>query len=454
MGSQQQKGQLERTLGFGEAFTIGIGTMIGAGIFIFPGIAAGRAGLAASVSFGLGAIVALMVALSVAELATAIPKSGGTYYFVAEGLGPAVGAVVGLGLWWGLVFASSFYLVGFGLYIDKITAELGLGWSVSSQTIGIVSALLLTLVNILGTEKSGEFQNIIVGSLLTILAIFVGYGLLDAFGVMGRATVPEDFAPHGIWPIFTTASLVFTSYLGFAGIANMAGEIEEPSKNLPRALVGSVALAGALYVVTILISTSAFGSERLAELGETALVEVGRSYLGQAGAVAILVGGLLATVSSANASLMGSSRSVYALSDDGILPGWVSEINESFGTPHAAIVSAGIPIAAIILFGRVEVLAEVASFLHLVLYGLMCVSAWKLRNEAPDWYNPSFRAPGHPVVPLLGGAASFGLIFFMNPVSQMIGAGVLLAGWGWYEANRRWRTDESIGPEPGGDGDE
>jgi amino acid transporter len=445
MGSPQEKGQLERTLGFGEAFTIGVGTMIGAGIFIFPGIAAGEAGLAASVSFGLGAIVAMMVALSVAELATAIPKSGGTYYFVAEGMGPAFGAVVGLGLWWGLVFASAFYLVGFGLYIDKIAAELGLGWSVSSQTIGVTSALLLTLVNILGTEKSGDLQNIIVGSLLTILAIFVGYGLLDAFGVFGRTTVPEEFAPFGVLPIFTTASLVFTSYLGFAGIANVAGEIKEPHKNLPRALIGSVALVGTLYIVTILISTSAFGSGRLAELGETALVEVGRTYLGRVGAVAILFGGLLATVSSANASLMGSSRSVYALSDDGILPGWVSEINESFGTPHSAIISAGIPIAAIILFGRVEVLAEVASFLHLVLYGLMCLSAWKLRRDAPDWYNPSFIAPGHPVVPLAGGAASFGLILFMKPASQVIGAGVLLAGWGWYELNRRWGSEASGG---------
>jgi amino acid transporter len=206
-----------------------------------------------------------------------------------------------------------------------------------------------------------------------------------------------------------------------------------------------VALVGTLYIVTILISTSAFGSGRLAELGETALVEVGRTYLGRVGAVAILFGGLLATVSSANASLMGSSRSVYALSDDGILPGWVSEINESFGTPHSAIISAGIPIAAIILFGRVEVLAEVASFLHLVLYGLMCLSAWKLRRDAPDWYNPSFIAPGHPVVPLAGGAASFGLILFMKPASQVIGAGVLLAGWGWYELNRRWGSEASGG---------
>jgi amino acid transporter len=445
MGSQQEKGQLERTLGFGEAFTIGVGTMIGAGIFIFPGIAAGQAGLAASVSFGLGAIVAMMVALSVAELATAIPKSGGTYYFVAEGMGRVLGAVVGLGLWWGLIFASAFYLVGFGLYIDKIAAELGLGWSVSSQTIGVTSALLLTLVNILGTEKSGDLQNIIVGSLLTILAIFVGYGLLDAFGVFGRTTVPEEFAPFGVLPIFSTASLVFTSYLGFAGIANVAGEIKEPHKNLPRALIGSVALVGTLYIVTILISTSAFGSARLAELGETALVEVGRTYLGRIGAVTILFGGLLATVSSANASLLGSSRSVYALSDDGILPGWVSEVNESFGTPHLAIISAGIPIAAIILLGRVEVLAEVASFLHLVLYGLMCLSAWKLRRDEPDWYNPSFTAPGHPVVPLAGGAASFGLILFMKPASQFIGAGVLLAGWVWYELNRRWRSEPSEG---------
>ncbi|MFB6263007.1 MAG: APC family permease, partial [Bradymonadaceae bacterium] len=153
--NDRTQGELERTLDFREAFTIGVGTMIGAGIFIFPGLAAGEAGLAAMLSFGIGAIIAMIVALCVSELATAIPRSGGTYYFVAEGLGGLAGAMVGIAIWWGLVFASAFYLFGFGMYLNEIARELGLPYSLNAKGVGVTTALVLTLVNVLGTEKSG-----------------------------------------------------------------------------------------------------------------------------------------------------------------------------------------------------------------------------------------------------------------------------------------------------------
>ncbi|MFB6263006.1 MAG: APC family permease, partial [Bradymonadaceae bacterium] len=275
---------------------------------------------------------------------------------------------------------------------------------------------------------------VVVFVLLTLLGAFLGYGSLDALGVFGRTRVPETFAPHGALPVFTTAALVFTSYLGFAGIANMSGEIKDPGRNLPRSMIGSVLLVGVLYVLTIFVSNSAFGAERLGTLGETALVEVGREYFGLVGAVGVLAGGLLATLSSANASIMGSSRSVFALASDGLLPDRVSDVNESFGTPHVSILATGLPVAVIVALGGLEVLAEVASFLHLVLYGLMCVSAWHLRREAPDWYEPSFHTPGHPWLPITGAVACFGLIVFMEPLSQILGAAIMAAAALWYLA--------------------
>jgi len=117
--------ELERTIGLGGGLSIGIGTMIGAGIFVFPGLAASNAGLAATLSFAIGGLIALLVALPTAELATAMPRSGGGYYFVSRGLGTAPGAVVGLGLWLGLVFASAFYLVGLGHYAAAVLATVG-----------------------------------------------------------------------------------------------------------------------------------------------------------------------------------------------------------------------------------------------------------------------------------------------------------------------------------------
>ncbi|ADB62092.1 amino acid permease-associated region [Haloterrigena turkmenica DSM 5511] len=425
--------ELERTLGLTGGLAIGIGTMIGAGIFVFPGLAVGRAGPAAAGSFAIGAVVALLVALPASELATAMPKSGGGYYFISRALGTLAGAVVGLSLWFGLVFATAFYLVGFGYYAVDTLAELGI--AVGEGLVIPVAVLFgagFTVLNVTGTENAAKLQNGIVALLLSILVAFLGYGGLDAVGLVGEPATPERFAPFGAMSVFTTAALVFTSYLGFAQVATVAGEMKDPGRNLPLAMVGSVLTVGLLYVVTIFVATSAFGSERLSTFGETAMVEVGRHYLGTAGAVAIVFGGLLATMSSANASVLSTSRAIYAVSKDALLPRRASRINLRYGTPHVALGMAGGPILVLTATGQVELLAEVASVLHLVMYGLICVALIALRRNEPDWYDPDFRVPGYPVVPALGAVASFVMIGFMQPASQVVGVAIMVATAGWY----------------------
>ncbi|MBV0900724.1 APC family permease [Haloarcula salina] len=425
--------ELERTIGLSGGLAIGIGTMIGAGIFVFPGLAAGQAGPAAAGSFALGGVVALLVALPTSELATAMPKSGGGYYFISRGLGTLPGAVVGLSLWFGLVFATAFYLVGFGYYAIDTLAVLGIALGGQYVVpIALVFGAGFTLLNVTGTENAAKLQNGVVALLLSILAVVLLWGVLNAVGLVGQPSTPERFMPFGPFPVLTTAALVFTSYLGFAQVATVAGEMKRPGRNLPLAMTGSVLVVGTLYVVTIFVATSAFESATLASLGETAMVDVGRHYLGGAGAVAIVVGGLLATMSSANASILSTSRAIYAVSKDALLPRWASRINLKYGTPHVALGLAGGPVLVLVATGRVEVLAEVASFLHLVLYGLMCVALVVLRRDEPDWYDPDFRTPGYPVVPVLGAIASFALIGFMRPLSQAIGLGIMLVTAGWY----------------------
>jgi amino acid transporter len=425
--------ELERTLGLTGGLAIGIGTMIGAGIFVFPGLAAGDAGPAAAVSFAIGGVIALLVALPASELATAMPKSGGGYYFISRGLGTLPGAVVGLSLWFGLVFATAFYLVGFGYYAVDALAELGI--EVSEQfviPVALVAGGGFTLLNLTGTENAAKLQNGVVALLLSILVVFLGFGVLDSVGLVGEPTAPEQFAPFGYVPILSVAALVFTSYLGFAQVATVAGEMKRPGRNLPLAMVGSVVIVTVLYVTTIFVATSSFGADRLAREGETAMVAVGRDLLGPAGAFAIVFGGLLATMSSANASVLSTSRAIYAVGKDAILPGWTSRINLTYGTPHVALGLAGGPILVLTATGQVEILAEVASFLHLIMYGLMCVALVALRREEPEWYDPDFQVPGYPVVPILGALASFALILFMDRASQIIGLGVMVATAGWY----------------------
>ncbi|WP_276253889.1 APC family permease [Halomontanus rarus] len=425
--------ELERTISLAGGLSIGVGTMIGAGIFVFPGLAAGQAGPAAALSFAIGAVVALLVAFPASELATAMPRSGGGYYFISRGLGTVYGTVVGLGLWLGLVFASAFYLVGFGHYAAAVFAEIGLSLSINPAVpLGVTFGALLTGLSVTGTERAAAVQNVVVALLLVILLIFLGYGGLDSLGVFGTESTPERFAPFGAMPVISTAALVFTSYLGFAQVATVAGEIERPSRNLPLAMIGSVVVVGLFYVTTIFVATSAFPSADLETFGETAMVEVARAFFGLPGAVAILVAGLLATVSSANASILSSSRAVYALSKDALLPRRASEINLRYGTPHVALGLAGVPILLLTATGQVELLAEVASFLHLVMYGLLCVALLVLRRNPPVWYDPDFRTPGYPGVPVVGALASFGLIAFMDFRSIAIGIAVMIVSIGWH----------------------
>jgi amino acid transporter len=430
--------ELERTIGLTGGLAIGVGTMIGAGIFVFPGIAAGDAGPAASLSFALGAVVALLVALPTSELATAMPRSGGGYYFISRGMGSLFGAIVGLSLWFGLVFASAFYLVGFGFYVEGLLEQAGvmLGEFSVVVPLALLFGAFLTVLNTTGTQNAAKLQNGVVAILLAIIVGFLSYGGLSALGVIGAAEpIGESFFSQGAFPVLETAALVFTSYLGFAQVATVAGEIKKPGRNLPLAMVGSVLLVSVLYVATIFVAVSAFGSERLAMEGETAMVPVARSFLGPAGAVAILFGGLLATVSSANASVLSTSRAIYAVSKDALLPRFASRINLKYGTPHVALGMAGGPIIVLVLVlgaDGVTVLAEVASFLHLVMYGLMCVALLALRRDEPEWYDPDFRVPGYPVVPVVGGLASFALIGFMQRTSQLIGLAIMLLSAGWY----------------------
>jgi APA family basic amino acid/polyamine antiporter len=232
--------------------------------------------------------------------------------------------------------------------------------------------------------------------------------------------------------VLRTAALVFTSYLGFAQVATVAGDIKRPSRNLPLAMLGSVVIVTVFYVATIFVATSAFGATALEGFGETAMVEVAREFFGVGGAVVILFAGLLATFSSGNASILSASRAAYALSRDALVPRRVSDVNLRYGTPHVALLMAGGPILVLVATRQVEVLAEVASFLHLVMYGLICVALIVLRREDPEWYEPAFLMPGYPVLPVVGAVASFALIAFMDVVSIGIGALVMAVSYGWY----------------------
>ncbi|MCW9037814.1 APC family permease [Altibacter sp.] len=424
--------KLKRTMGLTTATSIGLGAMLGAGIFVFPGLAGGKAGFAATISFFIGGVIALLVAVCTAELATAMPQSGGGYFFISRAFDKFWGTLTGIAQWVGLIFACAFYLVSFGEYALTFLEEINIRWNSSTKIVSFLFTLLLLAINILGTKKVGRFQNFMVILLTIILVLIFTYGLIDFLGWEAETAAFSENTPNGLRSIFTTTALIFTSYLGFVQIANIGAEVKNPNKNLPRSLIWSVLIAMSLYIFIMIVCTVTLPQAELQKFGETATIEVARKMLGHWGAIIVVFAGLLAALSSANASMTSASRGVFALSNDKVISKAASNINKTFGTPHIALILVAVPVSVMLLRSNLEVFAEVASFLHLIIYSGICLSVLKLRMTQPTWYIPTFRVPAVKVVAGLGALSCLGVLFFMQKESILISVVVLLGASAYY----------------------
>lgn len=421
--------ELAQSLGLFEALTIGIGTMIGAGIFVLPGLIIEKAGAAAVIAFGLGGLVALLNAFAAAEVATGMPRSGGAYYFISRALGPLWGAVIGWGAWFGLIFATGFYAMGFGEYLHPY---LGVDPMLSA---GVMTSLLVVL-NLVGSKAAGRAQNLIVGVLVAVLALFLvaGLGHLDPQGSLGDT----EIAPFGFAGIAAGTATLFVTYCGFGEIASMAEEIREPGRNLPRALIGSVVTVTVLYCLILTVVVLAHPPAELT--GATVVADLASEWIGPWGRGAILLGAVLAMVSSANASIMSASRICFAMGRDDMLWPWLNEVHPRFRVPHRAIVVTGGLVLLVLLVGELELLAEAAGLLHLLMYGLMSLSCLVFRGARPLNYRPSYRAPLGAWVPLLGAAGTLVIACFLPWIVLAMGAGIIALAVLHYRYWSRRRT--------------
>ena len=438
--------ELAKDLGPLAALTIGVGTMIGAGIFVLPGEAILTAGSMASVAFVLGGIIAMFTALSASELGTAMPKSGGAYYYVNHALGPLFGSVAGWANWLGLAFASAFYMVGFGRYIARI---FGLSGSVGVGPVSLTVVKIIALVggaffvgiNYVGAKETGRLQNVIVVILVAILAVFTLLGTL-------RAEPGNLPAATDVVTTLETTGLIFVSYLGFVQITSVAEEIKDPGKNLPRAVIGSVVIVTVIYALVLVIMSAAvpqgFIADAITSGGENpiAVVEVGQYLQGAVMGGALLFGGLLATASSANASILASSRINFAMGRDRIVTPALNEIHDRFGTPYRAIGITGGLILLFIVIGDLTLLSGAASGLHLIIYGLLNLALIVMRYVDPEEYTPEFIVPLYPLMPILGVILSFALLVFVASDALLLTFGIAGAAILWYLVYARTRTEK------------
>ncbi|CAI50910.1 transport protein (probable substrate cationic amino acids) (plasmid) [Natronomonas pharaonis DSM 2160] len=435
-------GELERNLGFLEAMTLGGGTMIGAGIFILPGIAAEGAGPASSISFGIAGFTALLAAITLAELATGMPIAGGSYHYVNRGLGSFFGSIVGWGMWTGLMFASAFYMVGFGQYIvEPLPFFDGRALVV---LFGLLGLALIVAINVYGTEESGGAQNIMIGTEFAIVLVYMILGLF--FIDMANLS---DFAPTGTTGIVATTGTVFVTFLGFEIIATVAGEIKKPGKLIPLTMVLSVVSVTILYMVLMLVTT---GVVPYQDIGDSLVPvsDVAVVFMGSIGVVAIVFAAVIAAISSSNSSILAASRVIFAMGRDNLMSNWFNYTHSNFNTPHRAILVTGAVTGFLISLGLeveaiVALLAEVASFSFLVSYALVHVALVGFRYADPPEYDPDFAIPGvlYPAVPIAGVVMTALVISQMEPVVLLVGSGVVVLGGVWYLAYARQRDIEA-----------
>ncbi|WP_340820482.1 amino acid permease [Methanolobus sp. WCC4] len=420
MGVIRTKESLGRSLGFFQTFAIGTGTMIGAGIFILPGIAISSAGSAAILSFLLGGVISMATALSMAELATGMPKAGGSYYFISRAMGAAFGAVIGLGAWLALVFKGSFALIGLADYLFVL---IPIPVIITASGVG----LLLLFINYRGAKSSGSLQNIIVIFLLLILALFIIKGTM-----MFDTDKFYPFMPYGYGSVFATTGLIFISYLGITQLAAISEEVKDPSKNLPRALIASVGVVTLIYVgVMVVVSGSLTHDQSLNTL--TPLVDVSEMMAGDIGKILIIIGGLLATLSTANAAIMSSSRFPFAMGRDELIPAWFVSIHRKHDTPHNAILITGVVMIILLLLFNVEQLAKLGSTFNIFIFVLINLSVLILRKRSLEEYKPKFRDPFYPYTQIIGITFSLLLLPAMGLLPMVFALVVIVFGLLWYE---------------------
>jgi amino acid transporter/nucleotide-binding universal stress UspA family protein len=412
---------LSRDLGLFSVIAISTGTMVGAGIFILPGIATGMAGPAVTLAFIIAGLIALTAALTVSELATAMPAAGGAYVFISRSLGPLMGSVAGWGVWFSLMVKGSFALVGLSAYLVIIVA---LPFPVVFVSLAL--CIILLVINVLGAKVTGGFQTIIIALVLSALAIYIALGLpqLDFSHY-------EPFAPSGMGGILAAAGLVFVSYIGVTKIASVAEEVKNPEKNIPRGIIISLLLMMVIYafVTFVMVGTLPIN---LLETSYTPISDSAEVFLGAVGGITIAIIAVIALISMANAAILTTTRYPFAMSRDQLMPKWLLKIHGRFSTPHNSIILTGTVMLVLIAFVDVVSLAKLASVFTIVIFMLMHIALVIFRFTKAADYSPSFKSPGFPVIQVLGVGASLFLIVQMGLIPIVATALLFSFGCMWF----------------------
>lgn len=401
--------RLERRLGLAPVVAISLGTMLGSGLFVLPGLAAGVTGPSMWIAYLLAGLSVVPATLCKAELSTAMATSGGTYVYIERALGPFAGTVAGFGVWFPLLLKSAFALIGVSWYLQEILP-------VPERATALIALALIVVVNVAGVKKAGKAQLILV--VLSVLGLLA---LALAGGSGTDAALMTPFMPAGFTGVVQATAVVYVSYAGVTGIAAVAEEIKDPDRNLPLAMVASLAIATSLYVlITWLLARNISTHLPFAQGGLIGdyhpLFTLAERLGGPVAGVAIAVLGTLTMVAMANGGLLASSRFPFAMARDRLVPPIFGEVHPRFVTPVTCILLTGAVMAAAILFLDVAKIAKLASSFKIAIFIADNLTVLVLRESSPQWYRPTYRSPLYPVLPLLGIAVGVVLLVLLGVI--------------------------------------
>ncbi len=415
----------------GAVIAISVSAMLGSGIFVLPGLAAGKTGSMVWLAYLVAGLAVLPAALSKSELATAMPTSGGTYVYLERTFGPFTGTVSGLGLWFSLLLKSAFALIGFGAYLS-VLIELPL------KPVALVLLCVITLINVMGVSVIGRLQKLIVLAVLVALLLLSFQGLWTV-----DPKLLESGFSKGASGFISAAAFVYISYAGVTKVAAIAEEVKNPGRNLPLGILLSWLLVWCLYVLVVFVLVGNVSAEELKAPDLHPIYTLALVVLGPTAGIIAAILAIVTMISMAIAGLLAASRYPFAMSRDNLIPVWFKEINETLKTPVYSILLTSLMMAIAILFLPVEQLAKLASAFMILAFMLVCGTVAILRETASEWYQPQFRAPFYPWLQLIGIVVGAVLLVAIGPLSMLavlavVGIGAMAYfGYGRHNVARR-----------------
>jgi APA family basic amino acid/polyamine antiporter len=416
MTSEPPQGHLKREIGLFGATALGIGAIIGSGIFIVTGIVAGIAGPAMIISVLIAGVIALFSALSVAELSAYLPEEGGTYAYAQKLISPFAGFIAGWIWIFSNIFVGAAVSLGFAHYFVTLVPAVPL------KIVAVIICFIFIVINYLGLKESTLLNNVLVTVKVLILLFFVAFGL-GFFSFEHFAPL----APSGMTGILSGAALIFFAYTGFARVTIMAEEVKEPEKTIPRSIYLALGISTVIYILVSLVAVGIAGTPALAQSGSP-LADAIRVTGSPEAVLLISLGAMIATASVLLTTIMGISRIVFAMARNNDLPQFLSRISPRFSTPHYAIWITGLFMVAAVLFADLILVVAVSTFAMLIFYFIANIVALRLPRKYRLY---------PPVVPVIGAVTCAGLVAFLSINPWIIGIIGLTMGIVWYVIHQR-----------------